>query len=44
MAKAGFKNPAEYFNTKDAMKYNVNLNDNRNVNFIILFQNVLSLI
>ena len=43
MAKAGFKNPAEYFNTKDAMKYNVNFYYYRNVNFIILYQNVLSL-
>ena len=44
MTKAGFKNPAEYFLTKDAMKYNVKLINIRNANFIMLFLNASHLI
>lgn len=44
MTKCGFKNPAEYFNTKDAMKYNVKLINTRNANFIMLFLNASNLI
>lgn len=42
MAKGDFKNPNEYFQTKDAMKYNVLIIYLRNVNFIHCFQNALS--